>query len=116
MVYRKPYLGMTMHCARRMGPMMAVGGMKEEKCKERGAIGPYPYAVGMLQVLSRPVATWMVAQPAFAEFERRATAATRRTLTTAGRRGLRRRHAVGRICLLSRDPCAHCLCPRMRAS
>jgi hypothetical protein len=37
-------------CARRMGPMMCAGGMKEERCKERGAIGPYPYAVGMLQV------------------------------------------------------------------
>ena len=59
-----------------MGPMMAVGGMKEERstltpnpnphphphphlhshqerCVERGADGPYPYAVGMLQVLSR---------------------------------------------------------------
>jgi hypothetical protein len=64
-------------CARRMGPMMAVGGMKEEKCVERGAIGPYPYAVGMLQVLSHPLASWMVQQPNFAEFERRATAATK---------------------------------------
>ena len=64
-------------CARRMGPNMCVGGMKEEKCKERGAIGPYPYAVGMLQVLSNKVASWMVQQPNFAEFERRATAATR---------------------------------------
>lgn len=63
-------------CARRMGPMMALGGMKEEKCLERGAIGPYPYAVGMLQVLSHEVASWMVAQPNFAEFERRATAET----------------------------------------
>ena len=63
-------------CARRMGPMMAVGGMKEEKCTERGAIGPYPYAVGMLQVLSHQVASWMVEQPNFAEFEQRATAAT----------------------------------------
>jgi len=64
-------------CARRMGPMMCAGGMREERCAERGAIGPYPYAVGMLQVLSRPVATWMVAQPAYEEFERRATAATK---------------------------------------
>ena len=63
-------------CARRMGPMMAVGGMKEEKCTERGAIGPYPYAVGMLQVLSHQVASWMVQQPNFLDFERRATAAT----------------------------------------
>ena len=64
-------------CARRMGPNMAVGGMKEERCYERGAIGPYPYAVGMLQVLSQPLAAWMVEQPNFLEFERRATAATR---------------------------------------
>lgn len=64
-------------CARRMGPMMTVSGMQEEKCVERGAIGPYPYAVGMLQVLSYPVASWMIAQPEYDEFERRATAATR---------------------------------------
>ena len=64
-------------CARRMGPNMCAGGMKEERCKERGAIGPYPYAVGMLQVLSHRVASWMVQQPNFLEFERRATAATR---------------------------------------
>lgn len=64
-------------CARRMGPNMCAGGMVEEKCKERGAIGPYPYAVGMLQVLSHQLAAWMVEQPNFAEFERRATAATR---------------------------------------
>ena len=63
-------------CARRMGPMMAVGGMREEKCQERGAIGPYPYAVGMLQVLSHDTASWMVSQPNYDEFERRATAAT----------------------------------------
>lgn len=63
-------------CARRMGPMMAVGGIQEEKCMERGAIGPYPYAVGMLQVLSYQVASWMVQQSNYAEFERRATAAT----------------------------------------
>ncbi|KOO29746.1 beta-1,3-galactosyltransferase 4 [Chrysochromulina tobinii] len=63
-------------CARRMGPMMAVGGIQEEKCMERGAIGPYPYAVGMLQVLSHQVASWMVQQSNYAEFERRATAAT----------------------------------------
>lgn len=64
-------------CARRLGPMMALGGMTEEKCAERGAIGPYPYAVGMLQVLSHELASWMVVQPSFLEFERRATAATR---------------------------------------
>ena len=64
-------------CARRMGPNMCAGGMKEEKCAERGAIGPYPYAVGMLQVLSQKVASYMVEQENFAEFERRATAATR---------------------------------------
>jgi hypothetical protein len=64
-------------CARRMGPNMCAGGMKEERCAERGAIGPYPYAVGMLQVLSYDIASWMVQQDTFAEFERRATAATR---------------------------------------
>jgi hypothetical protein len=54
---------------------MCAGGMKEERCKERGAIGPYPYAVGMLQVLSYRVAAWMVEQPNFLDFEKRATAA-----------------------------------------
>jgi hypothetical protein len=71
-------------CARRMGPMMAVGGMKEERCVERGADGPYPYAVGMLQVLSLKVASWMVEQEEFAEFERRATAATRPPMMDQG--------------------------------
>lgn len=71
-------------CARRMGPNMCAGGMKEENCKERGAIGPYPYAVGMLQVLSYKVAAWMVAQEEFAEFERRATAATRPPMMDQG--------------------------------
>ena len=72
-------------CARRMGPNMAVGGMKEERCVERGADdGPYPYAVGMLQVLSLKVASWMVAQDEFAEFERRATAATRPPMMEQG--------------------------------
>ena len=71
-------------CARRMGPMMARGGMKEENCVARGAIGPYPYAVGMLQVLDRATAAWMVAQPNYAEFERRATAATRPPMMDQG--------------------------------
>jgi len=71
-------------CARRMGPMMAVGGMKEERCEKRGADGPYPYAVGMLQVLSLKVASWMVEQEEFAEFERRATAATRPPMMDQG--------------------------------
>jgi len=64
-------------CARRMGPMMAVGGMKEENCVAKGSTGVYPYAVGMLQVLSYKVASWMVQQEEFLEFERRATAATK---------------------------------------
>ena len=71
-------------CARRMGPNMCAGGMKEERCQERGAIGPYPYAVGMLQVLSYNVASWMVVQEEFAEFERRATAATRPPMMDQG--------------------------------
>ena len=71
-------------CARRMGPMMCVGGMKEENCVAQGAVGPYPYAVGMLQVLSHKVASWMVAQDEFVEFERRATAATKPPMMEAG--------------------------------
>lgn len=62
-------------CARRLGPMMASAGMVEENCKTRGAIGPYPYAVGMLQVLSHQLASWMVRQDSYLTFERRATAA-----------------------------------------
>ncbi|KAL1527607.1 hypothetical protein AB1Y20_008993 [Prymnesium parvum] len=71
-------------CARRLGPMMASSGMLEEKCKPRGAIGPYPYAVGMLQVLSRELAAWMVAQEAYATFERRATAAIKTPMMEQG--------------------------------
>ena len=71
-------------CARRMGPNMCAGGMKEENCAARGAIGPYPYAVGMLQVLSYGVAAWMVQQDNFLDFERRATAATRPPMMTQG--------------------------------
>ncbi|KAL3914777.1 MAG: hypothetical protein SGPRY_007502, partial [Prymnesium sp.] len=71
-------------CARRLGPMMASGGMKEENCKPRGAIGPYPYAVGMLQVLSYPLAAWMVVQTAYTTFESRATAATRPPMMVQG--------------------------------
>jgi len=71
-------------CARRMGPMMTMGGMKEENCVEKGAVGPYPYAVGMLQVLSYPVAAWMVAQEEYEVFERRATAATRPPMMDQG--------------------------------
>ena len=41
-------------CARRMGPKMCAGGMKEENCVQKGAIGPYPYAVGMLQARAQP--------------------------------------------------------------
>jgi len=58
--------------------------MKEENCVQKGAIGPYPYAVGMLQVLSYGVAAWMVQQDAFLDFEQRATAATRPPMMTQG--------------------------------
>ena len=92
--HKRVYIGSTLWgsyitetfapCARRMGPNMCAGGMKEERCKERGAIGPYPYAVGMLQVLSYNVAAWMVVQEEFATFERRATAATRPPMMDQG--------------------------------
>ena len=71
-------------CARRLGPMMAHGGMAEENCRPRGAIGPYPYAVGMLQVLSHQLASWMVVQEPYTTFERRATAATRPPMMDQG--------------------------------
>ena len=49
-------------CGHGMGPMMAVGAAKNERCAERGGIGPFPYVAGTLEVLSMPLAEYMVEQ------------------------------------------------------
>ena len=53
-----------------MGPLMAYYGAREEKCNET-SIGPFPYAVGMMQVLSTFLARWIVDQPYTHLFEDR---------------------------------------------
>ena len=58
-------------CARRMGPLMAAAAMQEEGCLEKGAIGPFPYVVGMMQILSTFLARWIVDQPFTQDFEER---------------------------------------------
>ena len=49
--------------------------MEGEGCWDKGVVGPFPYAVGMLQVLSRELAVWMVERKEFKYFAKRATAA-----------------------------------------
>ena len=61
-------------CGHGMGPNMAAGAAHTEKCAARGAVGPFPYVAGTLEVLSMPLASWMVAQPAVASFVQRAHA------------------------------------------
>jgi len=36
-----------------MGPNMAAGAAKLEGCKKRGAVGPFPFASGTLEVSER---------------------------------------------------------------
>jgi len=63
-------------CGHGMGPNMAAGAAKLEGCKKRGAVGPFPFASGTLEVLSMPLAEWIVSQPSVARFVQRAHAAT----------------------------------------
>ena len=37
-------------CGHGMGPNMAAGAAKLERCKERGGVGPFPFASGTLEV------------------------------------------------------------------
>ena len=37
-------------CGHGMGPNMAAGSAKLERCKERGGVGPFPFASGTLEV------------------------------------------------------------------
>ena len=39
-----------------MGPNMAAGAAKLEGCKKRGAVGPFPFASGTLEVSERNIA------------------------------------------------------------
>lgn len=61
-------------CGHGMGPNMANGAAKTEKCAERGAVGPFPYVAGTLEVLSLPLAEWMIEQASVNEFVQRAHA------------------------------------------
>jgi hypothetical protein len=40
-------------CGHGMGPNMAAGAAKLEGCKKRGAVGPFPFASGTLEVSER---------------------------------------------------------------
>ena len=61
-------------CGHGMGPMMASGQAKAEKCASRGAVGPFPYVAGTLEVLSMPLAEYMVEQYEVNHFVQRAHA------------------------------------------
>ena len=43
-------------CGHGMGPNMAAAAAKTERCAARGAVGPFPYVAGTLEVLSMPLA------------------------------------------------------------
>ena len=82
----KIYLGATLWasyiqetfevCGHGMGPVSAAGAAKQERCAERGGVGPFPYVAGTLEVLSMPLASWLVKQPSVARFVQRAHAVT----------------------------------------
>jgi len=59
-------------CGHGMGPNMAASAAKSEKCADRGAVGPFPYVAGTLEVLSMPLAEWMIEQPHVNRFVARA--------------------------------------------
>jgi len=63
-------------CGHGMGPNMAAGAAKQQGCAQRGGVGPFPFASGTLEVLSMPLAEWIVSQPPVARFVQRAHAAT----------------------------------------
>jgi len=63
-------------CGHGMGPNMAAAAARTERCVERGAIGPFPYVAGTLEVLSMPLAEWMIEQKTVNEFVQRAHART----------------------------------------
>ena len=59
-------------CGHGMGPNMAAAAAQTERCAERGAVGPFPYVAGTLEVLSMPLAEWMIEQDAVNRFVQRA--------------------------------------------
>jgi len=63
-------------CGHGMGPVSAAGAARSEGCAGRGGIGPFPYVAGTLEVLSMPLASWIVRQPEVARFVQRAHAQT----------------------------------------
>ena len=63
-------------CGHGMGPVSAAGASRSESCAARGGVGPFPYVAGTLEVLSMPLASWIVRQPEVARFVQRAHAQT----------------------------------------
>ena len=63
-------------CGHGMGPNMATGAAKTERCAERGGIGPFPYVAGTLEVLSMPLAEYIAEQDYVGTFVQRAHART----------------------------------------
>jgi len=61
-------------CGHGMGPNMAAAAARTERCAERGGVGPFPYVAGTLEVLSMPLAEWMIEQHSVNEFVQRAHA------------------------------------------
>ncbi|EOD10380.1 hypothetical protein EMIHUDRAFT_248390 [Emiliania huxleyi CCMP1516] len=45
---------------------------KRENCSARGAVGPFPFAVGTFEVLSMPLTRWVTTQPETQRFVQRA--------------------------------------------
>ena len=55
-------------CGHGMGPKSANSAYLNENCKEIGSIGPFPYAAGVLEVLSYDLAFWIVYNSSAREF------------------------------------------------
>ena len=55
-----------------MGPNMAASAAKRERCAERTGVGPFPYVAGTLEVLSMPLAEYIIEQSYVGMFVQRA--------------------------------------------
>ena len=63
-------------CGHGMGPNMATSAAKRERCAERAGVGPFPYVAGTLEVLSMPLAEYIIEQNYVGMFVQRAHART----------------------------------------
>jgi len=59
-------------CGHGMGPKSSNYAFLKDNCRENGAIGPFPYAVGVLEVLSVRLAQWIIYNSSAPEFLQRA--------------------------------------------